>query len=219
MFVGYKTIELMTYDNSQEEMTKEQRNSCNSKENTPEYVGLLGSIIDIIGNLSIVTIIVVGVITLLLSLIWSTIDYCEAQRLQICDDILVMCSCVLGFSITGFSVILSLNNDTLERLTNTPKIPNRWWKCFIKKKSTPYDILCASFSSTCFILLFTIIVVIFYKNMPTSLYIYNWYFTFIQALSIISVLFVFDLILHLYAVSTYLNRKHNRVRICNNKNE
>lgn len=217
--MGYKTIELMTYDNSQEEKKKGQRNFCDSKDKNLEYVGLLGSVIDIIGNLSIVTIVVVGVLTIFLSLIWNTIDYCEVQRLQLCEDILVLCSCVLGFTITGFSIILSLNNDTLERLTIIPKIPNRWWKCFIKKKSTPYDILCASFSSTCFILLLTIIVTIFYKNIPTPLNTNNWCFTFIQVLSIISVLFVFDLILHLYAISTYLNRTHNRVRICNNKNK
>ncbi len=209
----------MTYDNSQKEKKKGQGNFCDSKDKNLEYVSLLGAVIDIIGNLSIVTIVVVSVLTIFLSLIWNTIDYCGVQRLQLCEDIIVMCSCVLGFTITGFSIILSLNNNTLERLTIIPKIPNRWWKCFTKKKSTPYDILCASFSSTCFILLLTIIVTIFYKNIPTPLNTNNWCFTFIQVLSIISVLFVFDLILHLYAVSTYLNRTHNRVRICNNKNK
>lgn len=213
MFVGTKTIGLMTYDNQQKERV--QIDSVNNVDNTPEYVGFLGSIIDIIGNLSIITIIIVALFTIILTITWNTIDYCETQKLEICGDILVMCSCVLGFSITGFSVILALNNNTLERLTIKPKIANRWWNCFVKKKSTPYDILCASFSFTCFILLLTIIVVILYKNMPVLLYTNNWCFVFIQALSIISALFVFDLVFHLYAVSTYLNKNHNRVRICN----
>lgn len=216
MFVGSNTIGLMTYENQQKEKKMVQMDSVENEDNTPEYVGLLGSIIDIIGNLSVVTIIIVALFTIILSILWNTIDYCEAQKLELCGDILVMCSCVLGFSITGFSVILALNKDTLERLTIKPKIPNRWWKFFVKKKSTPYDILCASFSFTCFILLLTIIVVIIYKNMPAPLYTNNWCFVFIQALAIISALFVFDLVFHLYAVSTYLNKNHNRVRICNN---
>lgn len=194
-------------------------NTDKSLEGTYEYVSIWGAIIDIVGNLSVITLFVVSVITTILTILWNNIDYCEAQKLELCGDILIMCSCVLGFSITGFSVILSLNKHTLERLTDIPNIPNRWWKIFIKKKSNPYDILCASFSSTCFILLLTIIIVILYKNMPDPSYMRNWLFVLIQVLSIISVLLVFDLILHLYAVSTYLNRKHNRVRICNKKNE
>ena len=192
-----------------------EENTDNALDGTPQYVSLLGAIVDIIGNLSVATFLVVSVVTIIMTTIWNTIDYCEAQKLELCGDILIMCSCVLGFSITGFSVILSLNIDTIERLSVIPNKPNRWWKVLIKKKSNPYDILCASFSSTCFILLLTIIIVILFKNMPDPSYMRNWLFILIQVLSIISVLLVFDLILHLYAVSTYLNRKHNRVRICN----
>ena len=195
-----------------------QKHSVDNENNSTEYVGLLGSIIDVIGNLSFVTIIIVALFSIILTILWNTIDYCETQKIELCGDILAICSCVLGFSITGFSVILALNKETLERLTIKPKIPNQWWKCFVKKKSSPYDILCASFSFTCFFLLLTIIVVVLYKNMLAPLYTNNCYFAIIQVLSIFSTLLVFDLVFHLYSVSTYLNKNHNRVRICNNKN-
>ena len=206
---------IMVYNNEEEK--KALRTDKNTDKGTTEYVDLWGAIVDMGGNLSIATFFIASVTAFLLTMSWGSVDYCENQRIQLCGDILILCSCILGFSIAGFSVILSLNNDALSRLSILPTIPNKWWKVFVRKKSTPYDILCASFSSTCIILLLTIIVVIIYKNMPCHSDSYNWLFVVIKFFSLLSALLVFDLTIHLYTVSTYINTNHNRVKMCNKK--
>lgn len=168
-------------------------------------------LLDILGNFSRATIVVVILITVVLSFLWNLIDYCELQKQELCKDILSFCSCILGFAITGFSIILTFNNCTIWKLSEPFREEKGWRKWIINTKSNPYDILCSSFSMSCILLLLTIIAVIIHNNNPQIVLETDWLFEIIKILSIVSAILVFDLLFHLYAVSTYLNQRHHQV--------
>lgn len=185
-----------------------------------ERVWILRLLQDIFGNYSRITYIVVVVVACLLTYLWSSIEYCETQKKELCGDILTFSSCVLGFAITGFSIVLTIDKDTIDELSQSFEIHGKWLEKKLLTKSNPFDILCASFSLSCLFLLLTIIIVIIYKNIPSTTLAPNWLFVFIQTLTISSSLFVFDLLMHLYAVSTYLNKNHHKVYFCSkNQND
>ena len=190
-----------------------------NKKGSHERVWILRLIRDIFGNYSRITFIVITVVTGLLTYCWSSIHYCEMQKQELCGDILTFCSCVLGFAIAGFSIVLTMDSGTIDKLSDPFEAPkNRLGKLFLTK-SNAYDILCSSFSLSCITLLLTITVVIIYKNSPNIASAPDWLFFTIQVLTISSSLLVFDLLMHLYAVSTYLNKNHHKVKFPCEKTE
>lgn len=176
-----------------------------------EYKSGFQIIIDIIGNSSLLTFIVAIVLGISLSFCWNNINYCEAQTINLCADILTAYSCILGLVITGFSILLMLNSDTVEDLSGKYIKPKCKWSFLLNTKSSPYDILCSSFS-LCFILLFiTITVIVLYKNQPNIASAPSWQFFVIKVLSIMSAVYVIDLLFHLYEVSTFVNKNHREI--------
>ena len=197
---------------------KDSSPNCNpetNKKGLNERVWILRLLRDILGNFSLITYIVITVIAGLLTYFWSSIDYCEVQKQELCGDILSFCSCVLGFAITGFSIVLTIESSAIDELSKSFDKPKKWWGKLLVTKSNAYDILCASFTLSCIFLLLTIITVILYKNCPNISLAPDWQFVTIQALTISSSLLVFDLLMHLYAVSTFLNKNHHKPKIRN----
>lgn len=192
-------------------------NSETDKKVQHERVWILRLLRDIFGNYSRITYIVIVIVACFLTYLWSSIDYCEMQKKELCGDILTFGSCVLGFAITGFSIVLTIDKDTIDELSQPFEEHRKWLGKLLITKSNPFDILCASFSLSCIFLLLTIIIVIIFKNIPNTTFAPNWLFVFIQALTISSSLFVFDLLMHLYVVSTYLNKNHHKVHFCRKK--
>lgn len=188
-------------------------NPKTNKKGLHERVWILRLLRDIIGNYSRITFIVTTVVAGLLTYFWSSVDYCEMQKQELCGDILSFCSCVLGFAITGFSIVLTIDSSAIEELSESFDKPKKMWGKLLVTKSNAYDILCASFSLSCIFLLLTIITVLLYKNNPNMALAPDWQFVTIQALTTLSSLLVFDLLMHLYAVSTYLNKNHHKVKL------
>ena len=186
-------------------------NSETDKREPHERVWILRLLRDIFGNYSRITYIVIVIVACLLTYLWSSIYYCETQKKELCGDILTFSSCVLGFAITGFSIVLTIDKGTIDELSQSFIEHRKRLEKLLISKSNPFDILCASFSLSCLFLLLTIIIVIIYRNIPSTTLASDWLFVFIQALTISSSLFVFDLLMHLYAVSTYLNKNHHKV--------
>lgn len=186
-------------------------NSGNNKKKLHERVWILRLLRDILGNYSRITFLVITVVACLLTYFWSSIDYCKMQKQELCGDILSFCSCVLGFAITGFSIVLTIESSAIAELSESFDKPKSKLGKLLITKSNAYDILCASFSLSCIFLLLTIITVILYKNNPNMALVPDWQFVIIQALTVLSSLLVFDLLMHLYAVSTYLNKNHHKV--------
>ncbi|MCR4916143.1 MAG: hypothetical protein K6A96_10355 [Prevotella sp.] len=103
-------------------------------------------------------------------------------------------SCMLGFVIAGYAIILSLGKEVLCILT----------KPFVgmenaEKQKSPFIILSANFSYCCLICCLTVIVSMFYNHCCVMFYIIMFFasYTFIL---------VFDLILHLYSTSSYISK-------------
>ena len=184
-----------------------------NKKGKSERVWILRLFCDILGNYSRITFIVITIVAGILTYSWSSVDYCEMQKQELCGDILTFCSCVLGFAITGFSIVLTIESSAINELSESFDEPKTWWGKLLVTKSNAYDILCASFSLSCIFLLLTIMIVILYKCSPNMSLAPNWQFVTIQALTISSSLLVFDLLMHLYAVSTYLNKNHHKVKL------
>jgi hypothetical protein len=182
-----------------------------SSSNKPEYVSGIRILLDIFGNSSLLTFLVAFLFAIPLSFLWDQVDYCENQLLGICSDILTLYSCVLGLVITGFSIILLLNKETITKLSDPYQKQKCWYRYFLNTKSNPYDMLCSSFSVSFLFLLVTIIAIILYKNQPNLSSAPWWQFMLIKVLSIMSAIFVVDLLFHLYEVGANVNEKHNKV--------
>lgn len=101
-------------------------------------------------------------------------------------------SCLLGFTIAGYAILLSFGKDIICVLTNPFEGRENE-----ETKESPFKILSATFSYCCLILLFTVITSMFYNHNCIIFYV-------IMLLSSYSFILVFDLILHLYATSYYL---------------
>ena len=171
---------------------------------------------DIWDNYSKISMIVIVMASLVLTFVWREVEYNELQKKCLCGDLLTMFSCVFGFVAVGFSIILTLNQDTIKKLKkSSPKSSEKRQKCCMLSRlildSPPYSILCASFSFSCIFLLLTMALAILYKNMPNAALTCDWLFIIIQFLSISTTLIVVDLVFHLYSVSTYIYK--------NNENE
>jgi len=118
-------------------------------------------------------------------------------------------SCLLGFAIAGYAILLSLGKDIICVLTNPFEGREN-----DEIKESPFKILSATFSYCCLILLLTVITSMFYNYKCITFYI-------ILLLASYSFILVFDLILHLYATSNYLVKCKEK-HICkkqNNNNE
>lgn len=162
------------------------------------------------------TFITVLILSFILLCIWNTVDYCEEQAKQMCSDCLTIFSCVLGLTITGYSIILTLHQDVVEKLSQEferkeykgcmSKVINTLRNWLHPSSSNPYEILCSSFVLCCIILLITIISLVLFKNQPNLLTDNEIIFCIIKWLCITSVLLVFDLIFHLFAISTYIKK-------------
>lgn len=202
----------MTYNDSTMDNNPTKKNA-NIEERTKDcdYISGVQIIIDIIGNSSLLTFIVSIVLAIPLTLWWNTIDYCADQIISLCSDILTTYSCILGLVITGFSIILMLNKKNVEELSNPCKKPKCCCSFLLNTKSSPYDILCSSFSLCFILLLITIIVIILYKNQPIMNSAPFWQFVSIKVLCIVSTIYTIDLLFHLYEVSTFVNKNHREI--------
>lgn len=182
------------------------KNNCSYNQN--ERVWFHQVFIDIIGNQSKITMLVCFALSICLLFVWSKVNYCEEQKINLCNDLITVCSCVLGFVITGYSVILTLNDSIVEKLSERYKHKN---DCCLYSKSNPYDILCSSFSLCCILLIVTIIVTLLYKNHPSEINSMDWGFMAVKFLFLMSVLMIIDIVLHLYSTSTYINKNHRKI--------
>ena len=107
-----------------------------------------------------------------------------------------------------------LNEETIEKLSNPYKKSKcRWLKCMLNDKTNPYDMLCSSFSVSFLFLLATIVAIILYKNQPNLSFAPCWQFLTVKILSIMSAVFVIDLLFHLYEVGTFVNSNHHIIEI------
>lgn len=158
------------------------------------------------------TVLFVLVFSMILLYFWNKVNYCEDQVKQLCSDGITVLSCILGLTITGYSVILTINQDVVEKLSKPFKKHQegslKLWNSFINwlhpEGSNPYEILCSSFVLCCTLLLITIITLVLYKNQP--IFVLDNYILFIKWLCIVCALLVLDIIFHLFAVSTYIKK-------------
>ena len=205
----YKSKSLVQSSDHSKEKESPIRNS-----NRYKRVGGFQLIVDIFGNSSLLTFFVAVIIAVPLSFLWGIVDYCENQLMGICSDILTLYSCVLGLVITGFSIILLLNEHTIEKLTFPyKKSKHRWINCMLNTKTNPYDMLCSSFSVCFLFLLVNIVAIILYKNQPNLSCAPYWQFMSVKILSIMSAVFIVDVLFHLYEVGTFINSNHHEVII------
>lgn len=202
----------MSYQNTNVQENPNTSESCKTEticsNNQNERVWFHQVVIDIIGNQSKITMLVCIPLSMILLLVWNEVDYCEEQKINLCSDIITICSCILGFVITGYSVILTLNECVVEKLSKKYKQKK---ECCLFSKTNPYDILCSSFSICSIILVATIIVTLLYKNHPYGNCSMDWVFIVVRFLFVLSVLMIIDIICHLYSISTYLNKKHRKI--------
>ena len=189
--------------------------------NQNERVWLHSLIISMFKKTSKETIIVVLLLSSVLLFFWNDIEYCEEQAKQMCSDCITILSCVLGLTITGYSVILTLCKRVVKKLSQPfrahepytgfmSKFRNSIIKWLHPSESNPYDILCSSFVLCCIILSITIISLVLFKNHPMVLFDNHVLFGIIKWLCINSTLLVLDLIFHLFAISTYIKKDSNR---------
>ena len=190
-----------------------ENNQSAGNSNAPEYKSAIQILIDIIGNSSFLTFIISLILAILLSVLWDNTNYCEAQALTLCADILSAYSCIIGLVITGFSIILMLNRDTINELSKKYKRPTNKLSFLLNTKSSLYDILCSSFSLTFILLLVTITAILLYKNQPSIASAPSWQFFVIRVLSIMSAIYVIDLLFHLYEVCTFVSKNHREINI------
>lgn len=179
-----------------------------SSDNKNERVWFHQVFIDIIGNQSKITFFVCVALTICLSFVWNTVDYCGEQKINLCSDLITICSCVLGFVITGYSIILTLNDGVVDKLS---KKYDHKKECCLFSKSNPYDILCSSFSFCCLLLIATIIASLLYKHHPSENNYMDWGFLIVRFLFVWSVLLIIDIVFHLYSTSTFINKRHRKI--------
>ena len=163
------------------------------------------------------TLIFVIVLSSIFLYFWNMVNYCEDQIKQLCNDGVTVLSCVLGLTITGFSIILTLDRKVVKELSypfESKGCRYKWLQPIEKwlhpLNSNPYGILCSSFVWCCIILIITIISLVLYKNQPGLLSEKAIFFSIIKWLCVISSLFVLDVVFHLFAVSSYIRNNNTK---------
>ena len=135
--------------------------------------------------------------------------FCELFKYSKCDlsnVFVTVFSCLLGFAIAGYAILLSLGKEIICVLTNPFEGRENE-----ETKESPFKILSATFSYCCLILLLTVITSMFYNHNCIT-------FNIIMLLASYSFILVFDLILHLYTTSYYLVKCKEK-RICKKQDD
>lgn len=196
-------------DNNTNESKERKKDNCN------EIVWVYQIIKDILCNISFTSLLVVILLSLFISCIWCPKDYDECKIHALYNDAISLFSTLLGFTIAGYAIILNLREDIVSKMSNEYKLKNTG-TClerlliFLVKNHNPYDILVSSFSFCCIMLTMTIVSLILSKN---GIIIYSSLDCMHKAnIFLISccILLVFDLFFHLYSVSTYIHKHHNK---------
>lgn len=185
--------------------------NCGNKtnDNPHERFSVFGVIGKIVADLSRETILAIVILLILTLYFWNMIDYCEQQLEQLCGDFITFFACVLGLTITGYSIIIALPGETVRILSIPYKDSENILLSFLQKKGgNPYQLLCSSFSSCCIILMITIVTLVLFRNHPSYLLDNKVIVLIIKGLCVTSILLVFDIIFHLYCVSTYVVSAH-----------
>lgn len=181
--------------------------NCGNKTNDDPHdrISVFGVIRKMAENFSRETLLAIIILLLISLYFWNMIDYCGQQLERLCGDFITFFACVLGLTITGYSIILALPKETV-RILSVPynDSKNRFLRFLHKKGGNPYQLLCSSFSSCCIILMITIVALVLFRNHPSYLLDCRVIVLIIKGLCVTSVLLVFDIIFHLFCVSTYV---------------
>lgn len=139
---------------------------------------------------------------MILAYLFKLFEYSEKDLSNV---FVTVFSCLLGFTIAGYAILLSLGKDIICVLTNPFEERENE-----ETKESPFKILSATFSYCCLIQLFTVIISMFYNHHCIT-------FCIIMLLASYSFILVFDLILNLYATSYYLVKCKEK-QICKEQN-
>lgn len=180
-------------------------NNANLNDNPHEITTVFGVLKMMVINFSRETIFFIIILLVLFLYLWNKIDYCGQQFEQLCGDFITLFACVLGLTITGYSIIIALPPKTV-RILSVPYKNYRFKFLRILQKNggNPYQLLCSSFSICCIFLIISIVALVLFRNHPSYFLDCREFVLIIKGLCITSVLLVLDIIFHLYCVSTYV---------------
>ena len=157
----------------------------------------------------LLSLIIGGVIIMLFKIL--DIDFCENQKTGICQNFINVFSSLIGFIIAGYAIILGFSNRIIRKLCqpyckdNNSNSNNADNEIINNKARNHFDTLCSSFTMTLISLLITIIASIVFVNRPV---VDSWdnFFWIIFIIGLTCFIMVFDLIIHLYTIYTYVRK-------------
>ena len=205
----------MSYQSNVKEDHGSNEFSKRTKDDYNEIVWAYQIIKDILFNISWTSLFVMFLLSLIITAIWCRIDYDECQIKELYEDSISLFSTLLGFTIAGYAIILNLSENIVSKMSNETKLKNtetcpRRFLNLLVKNHNPYDILVSSFSFCCIMLTIAIISLSLSKDKIIICSSADYMNTANCFLIVFCTLLVFDLIFHLYSVSTYIHKHHNR---------
>ena len=190
-------------------MESNDKSNCNKNVKLKELISKLFQYLEW-KCILVISIILLSII--ILSTYGLNINFCEQQKSLMCQDFINVFSCLLGFSITGYAIILSSSDEIINKMCrptckeeqNTQNNPNNPHES--KKDIVHFDILCATFTASCIFFMLTILFAIIYRGKPVN---DEWlgFFYFVIWMGITSFLLALNIIFHLYTIASY--RKNN----------